>query len=172
MTSCACAYPSDRLTMEANASGIFMWQQCVGIELLQGLHDTSVHLLDTLHQYLQPPPTIEDEEEAEAEQQQEQQQQRKLALPFTPTCLKLSEIELCHGDLRQEDWSQADIVYVASLLFPDELMLELTDRLTKLRPGSRILTLKKLDNPELVLVHEAYYRMSWERAKVYLYNRV
>ena len=41
-------------------------------------------------------------------------------------------------------WRDADIVFVASLLFPDETMRALAARLALLRPGARVLSLRRL----------------------------
>jgi len=145
--------------------------------------------LRELNQSLQTPSTATGtEEEGEGAEGTQHQELAVLAPPseqdgeepaatdkhaFLHPCssLRLSPIELRHGDLRHSDWSEADVVYVASLLFPDDLMAELVTMMTRLRPGSRILSLKEMDSPDLVLCAQSWYRMSWDQAKVYMYTR-
>ena len=94
-------------------------------------------------------------------------------------------------------WRDADVVYVASLLFPEATMDALTRRLALLRPGARVLTLRRLPprataaavelRPEAAAEQQAeehdgtaafreenptWQQMSWGKAEVFQYRRL
>ena len=65
-------------------------------------------------------------------------------------------------------------MFVASLLFPDETMRALAARLALLRPGARVLSLRRL--PEGTPFRPAAFKsswqqMSWGKAEVFQYTR-
>lgn len=96
--------------------------------------------------------------------------------------------------------SDAGVVYVASLLFDDSMMVLLAEHIQKLRPGARVISLKPIPTLEtsgeglgrahmvedvsdggggaterhrsLKLLHEGVFRMSWQMARVYIYLRL
>jgi Histone methylation protein DOT1 len=102
--------------------------------------------------------------------------------------LPLPEIVFDEGDIFIIPWwEQADVVYVASLLFTEDMMRKLTLRASKMKSGSWIVTLSALlivktegeqeraeeDHDEIrriKFVSESFFKMSWHMAKVYFYN--
>ena len=87
------------------------------------------------------------------------------------------------GDIFTSTWYEdASIAYCSSLLFNEEMMIQLLDQVVQMRPGSVFMSLKKLPEPpsppvvdgesrkKVQLVFEAYYEMSWHRNKVYFYS--
>lgn len=65
----------------------------------------------------------------------------------------------------------ADCVYVASLLFSDEMMRRLQTYAEQMRPGSVLVSLRPLEvGGRLSLVSESFYQMSWQKSKVYVYT--
>jgi hypothetical protein len=85
------------------------------------------------------------------------------------------------GDMFAHDWwAGADVVYAASLLFSDAMMETLTLQASRLRPGAWVISLKPLllslcaSHMErcIELRTEGWYKMSWQMAKVYIYQVV
>lgn len=86
-------------------------------------------------------------------------------------------------------WESASVVYVASLLFSNDMMERLTDLALRLQPGSVVVSLKAFPRtrpdsaswcdtegesankgrPYLRLVSDSFYRMSWQMAQVLIY---
>jgi hypothetical protein len=49
------------------------------------------------------------------------------------------------------DWSDADVIYISNLCFPDELTVEIAKQISKCKIGTRIICLRvlpKLDHLE------------------------
>jgi len=87
--------------------------------------------------------------------------------------LPLPEIILCKGDIFDRtvfDWAlEGDVIYCASLLFSDEMMMRLTNFVERMKSGGIFITLKPLYNlispPKTSRVHlksTSFYKMSWE----------
>jgi hypothetical protein len=93
----------------------------------------------------------------------------------TDLLLPLPVIEFVSGDIFLiEWWKTADVCYCASLLFPDEFIIQLTYLVLKMKSNSFFITLKPLilqidDQNRLELIHESFFKMSWQMAKVYVY---
>ncbi|MDR3646963.1 MAG: hypothetical protein P4L22_05490, partial [Candidatus Babeliales bacterium] len=72
------------------------------------------------------------------------------------------------------DISDATVIFMCSTCFPEELMNSLTKKLSSLKPGLKLLTLKDLTNPELhnfKLIKEYTLPMTWSTgSSVYLYE--
>jgi SAM-dependent methyltransferase len=96
---------------------------------------------------------------------------------------RLPEIELFNDDIFCYPWWEtADIIYVASLLFSDKMMEELSFLVVKMKKNSFFVTLKPLimiekreegiTVNEFQLIHESFFKMSWQMAKVYMYKVV
>ncbi len=103
---------------------------------------------------------------------QEKYKDHKLGPPASPLSLPLLEIR---GDnFLDSDWSDADLVFAASLCFSDRLLQALADRGAKLRPGAVLLTLKLPERYEPLYTLGKTVRsvkMSWGRANVYVLVR-
>jgi len=81
-------------------------------------------------------------------------------------------VTIVHGDMLEVDWSNADIVYSASVCFPDELIDRITNKCEQLKKGSRIITLKQYpDRPYLIMKYALKLKMTWGRCFVYIYIR-
>lgn len=98
----------------------------------------------------------------------------------------------CDDIFRVNWWDEADIVYCASLLFSDEMMSMLLERVWKMKPESYFISLKPFPSKHLIrqgeylyqfedqnennhgrkltLVSDSFYRMSWQMARVYIYQ--
>lgn len=77
------------------------------------------------------------------------------------------------GDIRVVDWLNADVIYAASMCFPDALMKEITERGKALRKGTRIITLKNWNDPATYKILSCCrVRMTWGKTKVYILERL
>ena len=64
----------------------------------------------------------------------------------------MADLKLYFDDMFKVDWSDADLIYVTNLCFPEEMNDRLADHLEKLKVGTKITTIKKLpDRPYLKL---------------------
>jgi hypothetical protein len=91
----------------------------------------------------------------------------------------LTEIVVNHGDIYMIPWwLEADVVYVASLLFSDDMLLSLSLLFLQMKPHSIVITLRpspilsdsRYPDRHLKLLSESYYKMSWQMAMVYIYR--
>jgi predicted RNA methylase len=91
----------------------------------------------------------------------------------------LSAVTFLCGDMFAYDWwTSADVVYATSLLFSDAMMETLTLQASRLRPGAWVISLKPLllslcaaqMQRRIELRTEGWYKMSWQMAKVYIYQ--
>jgi len=71
--------------------------------------------------------------------------------------IQCSPITVSQGDMLQQDWSDADIVFAASVCFSNELLDGFADRCSRLKKGSRILFMNYL--PERPYLREV---ASWK----------
>lgn len=82
-------------------------------------------------------------------------------------------ISVIQGDILVVDWSEADIVYISSLCFPENLLIQAAVCMENLKPGARVLTLKAfLSENAFLLLHTVKVKMTWGPASVYLYKRL
>mmetsp|Transcript_15109 Transcript_15109/g.22727 ORF Transcript_15109/g.22727 Transcript_15109/m.22727 type:complete len:774 (-) Transcript_15109:140-2461(-) len=88
-------------------------------------------------------------------------------------------LEIWEGDasddtsLGMTGWTDADIVYVSSICFPDPLLQKLATLGRALKPGSKFITLKLPENysQHYDITHQGWYKMSWGRVLVYVLTR-
>ena len=71
-------------------------------------------------------------------------------------------------------WEEATIAYAASLLFSDDMMVRLLERVRLMTPHSVFISLKPLPLTEhdvlrICLIEESFFKMSWQMALVYIY---
>ncbi len=104
---------------------------------------------------------------------------------------ELPHVQLDQGDIFQVDWwSAADVVYCASLLFSEEMMIQLSVKVKLMKEGSYFITLKPfnlidsdsqymtgeekapLSYNQITLVADSFYKMSWQMARVYIYQKI
>ena len=52
----------------------------------------------------------------------------------------IAPTEAVQGDIRTAEWSDADIMFTNSALFPDELLEQMAEKLVKLKKGSRVIS--------------------------------
>ena len=77
---------------------------------------------------------------------------------------KIAETEIIEGDITKVDWwSEANIVFACNVCFPDELNDKVGELCAKLKPGSRVLSLKAFEKPtpHLDVLYCAKLKMTW-----------
>ena len=83
-----------------------------------------------------------------------------------------SKFTVIQGDMTKIDWSNADVIYVSSLCFPDELVKAIAERGRLLKRGARILTLKKWPFPEVYkLIDDFKVKMTWGMTRLFIMER-
>lgn len=91
--------------------------------------------------------------------------------------LPLPEIIFQKGDIFEvEWWREADVAYAASLLFTPTMMERLAEQVLLMKSGSWFISLRPLSprvpSHRLKLRSESFFRMSWQMAKVFVYEIV
>jgi SAM-dependent methyltransferase len=77
-----------------------------------------------------------------------------------------------HNNIRNENFSDATVIFMSSLCFSTELMEELDQKFTKLKKGLRVVSLIPLpNNTRLSLKDVDYLPMSWtDTSRIYYYE--
>ena len=87
--------------------------------------------------------------------------------------LVLPQIEFVQGNFLWEDFSEADVVFVHSTCFSDELMESLTNRLENLKKGSRVITVtQKLNSDSFRSFETESLDLSWGKGTVYFWEKI
>lgn len=83
-------------------------------------------------------------------------------------------IDIKEGDILDIDWTDADLVYISSICFPESVLQKIFERATKLKIGSTLITLKLIPGFEkyFELRAERWFKMSWGSILVYFLSRV
>lgn len=90
---------------------------------------------------------------------------------------KKRTINFIQGDIVEASYKDATVIYMCSTCFSDELMTKLAGKISQLKKGTRVITLKPLPSPKkykLALVRECRLAMSWstpEGSPVYVYEK-
>jgi len=77
-----------------------------------------------------------------------------------------------HNNIRNEEFSDATVIFMSSLCFSNELMEELNQRFSKLKKGLRVISLIPLpENTRLSLKDIDHLPMSWnDTSRIYYYE--
>lgn len=82
----------------------------------------------------------------------------------------LKNIQIFEGDLRKVDFSDADIIFISSVCFLDELLNEILVKSALQKANSKLLTLKPLpENSNWQLANTYKLKMSWGRSDCFIY---
>lgn len=87
----------------------------------------------------------------------------------------LPPIDYIHGSIFDYDWSDCDVAYTASLLFSEDMMLQLVPLVLRMKPGSWFISLQQLPLAEnqkhvVKLMNDSFFKMSWQMARVFTYQ--
>jgi len=122
------------------------FDKVIGIELLRGLHDISLELLDIWYEL-------------------------KDTLEVSPKTLKTS-IEMIHGDLLKIDWANADLAFCNSTCFDQELIDKVSEKAELMKPGSFFISFtRRLNSTKWQVLEYERHLMSWGDATVFISQR-
>ena len=87
--------------------------------------------------------------------------------------LKWDSIKFVLDDIRNYDWSNADVVFCAATCFSGALLAHVAEKAEFVKEGTYIISLSEtLNAPYLKLVHTVVYKMSWGRATVHIHQKI
>ena len=83
------------------------------------------------------------------------------------------KFKLVNGDMKEVDWSDGDVVYIASICFSDDLIRDIAEKGKALKSGAKIISLKKWPTTEVYnLLYDLKIKMSWGNTSVYIMERL
>lgn len=133
------------------AACLHPFERCVGVEILEGLFETS-RLVKRAYDKIGKPALAE-------------------AAPDEAP----AELEFYRGDattFEAFDWSIADVCFANSTCFDDRLIKKVANRARACRKGAFFVTLtKKIPTPDWTLLEQKMYKMSWGGATVYIHQK-
>lgn len=93
--------------------------------------------------------------------------------PMLPLEKQHQFIDFIHADFLEYDFSDADVIFVHSTCFYDELMANLERRFITLKVGTRIITVTRgLSLPIFALKKTQEYQFNWGRATTFFYEKI
>lgn len=85
----------------------------------------------------------------------------------------VKNINLIEGDLRNTEWTHADIIFISDLTFGLDMYRNIENKVRELKRGARVITLKSLnDTGYLKEIRFMRVKMSWGRAGVFIYEKI
>jgi hypothetical protein len=88
-------------------------------------------------------------------------------------CEQFHTIQTVHGDIRNIDWQDADIVYMSSVCFLDSLLEDIKAKTKELKVGAKILTLREFPECSTLELKSVFrLKMSWGRSDCYYYIKI
>jgi len=128
------------------AALLHKFDDCVGIEILEGLHGLAEKRLAKWHSMV-------------AEQES---LQRK----------KFIRVSLVHGDATVIGWADADVVFINSTCFEESLMNKLAALASDLKPGSFVLTTTRvLPSNNFEVLESNLFKECWGTATIFIQRR-
>lgn len=125
---------------------LFDFSETIGIEFVDALYKSSVDVLQRYQNEIVP--TIGDRDGK-------------------------SKVSFIFGSFLDVDLSNADIIFMNSTCFQDDLILALDEKLTELKPGTQIITLSKtLKSPCYEVYKHQLYDFSWGQATAFFQRKV
>jgi hypothetical protein len=119
---------------------------CVGYEILEGLSNLATNLK-----------THWDEEVKNT----------------APKYAQTTEIELHHGDFLEMQWSDADVVFINSTCYDDELLAKLEPMLDDLQKGAFVVTTTKpLKSYLWQMIERSKFDEAWGSATVFIHTKI
>lgn len=98
------------------------------------------------------------------------EQAEQLCIGPHPYAKKPSTIQFINDDFLTHDFFDADIIYIAATCLSDPTWRNLTQKMTGLKPGTRIIVAtKSIDHPHFETLYEGTDLMSWGLCRVTIY---
>lgn len=125
---------------------LYDWKKCCGIDLLPGLHDCSVTLLE---KYKLLPAVIKHCPES------------------------VQSLQFIKANLMEVDFQDADVIFTHATCFSSIVWDALVAKFRTLKPGTRIISVtKRLEGPEFELIQDASQLFTWGTATVTIYRKI
>lgn len=122
------------------------FSKLVGIEVIKNLFQTSLNILKRFDSEVRPILSVE--------------RQKQI-------------VELVNSDFLESNFLEADVVFIHSTCFFDELMIILEERCAMLKKGTKILLVtKNFQSPLFRLIKSGEYPMTWGKTTVNFYEKV
>ena len=122
------------------------FDQCIGIELLNSLHEKAVQVVGDF----------------------DKPKYRKILSHSVPS----KDIRVYEGSILEEDWADGDLIFANSTCFSPDLMSRMGEQGEKLQPGAYFITFTKgLTSKAFELLEQVRLKMSWGPATVYIHRR-
>jgi hypothetical protein len=84
----------------------------------------------------------------------------------------LLNVKIIQGDIRYQDWSDGNVIFMSSLCFLDELLEFIHRKSLECKRGTRVITLREFPKTEsFKLLHVLRILMSWGRSSCYIYQK-
>jgi len=80
--------------------------------------------------------------------------------------------KLIKGDMTKVDWSDADVIYTSSICFPEPLIKAIQEIGKNLKKGTKIVTLKRWDDPSYRKICSLKVKMTWGKTGVYILEKI
>jgi len=123
------------------------FDKCIGIEILQGLYQASIKILNKYNKEFQSTGDGRGDR-------------------------KCPEVTFQRASFLDCDWSDADFVFANSTCFDDQLMKDIAKQGEKLKDGAYVVTLtKRLSSPYFKWINSTQYTMSWGYATVHIHQK-
>jgi len=124
---------------------LFDFKKCVGIELLDALYATSAEMVKRYERDI-----------------------RKKIIDAVDN----REVKVIHGDFLKQDISDADIVFMNSTCFQEDLMALLEEKLESVHANAHIISLSKpLKSPAYHQYKHKLYDFSWGQATAFYHRK-
>jgi SAM-dependent methyltransferase len=124
---------------------LFKFPRCIGIEYLDTLHNAAIGVQKRYETEIRPNITTE---------------------------VEGSIIKFIHGDILKEDLSDADLIFMNSTCFQDDLMEALEPRLETIKPHAQVISLSKaLKSPSFHQHKHKMYEFSWGQATAFYHRK-
>lgn len=125
---------------------LFDFAECIGIEFVDSLYQCSVNVRNRFEKEFKP--------KIKSKKQ-------------------FGKASFIHGSFLDVDVSDADLIFMNSTCFQEDLMLALDEKLRELKPGTHIITLSKtLKSPCYQMYRHQMYEFSWKEATVFFHRKL
>jgi SAM-dependent methyltransferase len=128
------------------ANLLFDFSESIGIEFVESLYQCSVDIQERLEKEFKPKVRPKQE---------------------------FGKMSFIHGSFLDVDVSNADIIFMNSTCFQEDLMLALDEKLQEVKPGTLLITLSKtLKSPCFQMYRHQLYEFSWKEATVFFHRKI
>lgn len=92
-----------------------------------------------------------------------------------PEHCQTTEVEFVHGDFMSPEipWADADVVFINSTCYPDDLVVKIEEQLDKLQKGAFAITCtKSLKSSYWQVVERSDFEEAWGKATLFVHRKI